>query len=76
MGKIDFQGMHPDAQTEARRLADEVDLHHPDGADRRHRRTLTALADVEAGRVIEDEAMEAWADSLGTDRELPVPKPL
>jgi predicted transcriptional regulator len=33
------------------------------------------LADVDAGRLIDDDAMRAWADSLGTDQELPVPEP-
>ncbi len=46
----------------------------PDRTERRHQRTLRALADVDAGRLIDDEAMQAWADSLGTDHELPVPR--
>jgi hypothetical protein len=33
------------------------------------------LADADAGRLIDGEAMKAWADSLGTDDELPVPEP-
>jgi hypothetical protein len=60
---------------EQRRLVREVDAQNPGGAERRRQRTLTALADVDAGRLIDDEAMQAWADSLGTDRELPVPQP-
>lgn len=44
-------------------------------AQRRRQRTLTALADADAGRLISDEAMQAWADSLGTGLELPVPQP-
>jgi hypothetical protein len=59
-----------------RRLALETDAREPAGADRRRRLTLEGLADVDAGRLIDDEAMEAWADSLGTDRELPIPQPL
>ena len=43
--------------------------------DERHRLTLEALADVDAGRLIEDTAMQAWADSLGTAEELPLPQP-
>ncbi|MFI4987490.1 MAG: CopG family ribbon-helix-helix protein [Alphaproteobacteria bacterium] len=34
--------------------------------EERHRLTLEALADVDAGRVIEHQAIEAWAASLGT----------
>jgi hypothetical protein len=31
---------------------------------------------MDAGRLIDDEAMQAWADSLGTDHELPIPQPM
>lgn len=44
-----------------------------DREDERHRMTLEALADVDAGRLISDEAMKAWADSLSTDHRLPRP---
>jgi hypothetical protein len=69
------------AETKAdrqRRLAREADAIYaldPAGAERRRRRTLRALDDVDAGRLIDDEAMAAWAASLGTDHELPVPEP-
>ena len=43
--------------------------------DERRRRTFRALADVDAGRLIDDEAMRDWADSLGTDKELSIPQP-
>ena len=36
--------------------------------EERHRLTLEALADVDAGQVIEHQAVQAWADSL-TDRK-------
>lgn len=49
--------------------------HASDRERQRHLRTLAALADVDAGRLIDDAAMRAWADSLGTDRELPIPQP-
>jgi hypothetical protein len=65
-------------ETEAGRqrlLAREAERRDPAGADRRRRLTLEGLADVESGRLIEDEAMRAWADSLGTSRELPIPQP-
>lgn len=37
----------------------------------RDRLTQEALADVDAGRVIDHQAVQAWADSLGTDQQLP-----
>jgi predicted transcriptional regulator len=42
--------------------------------EERHRLTLEALADVDAGRVIDHQAVQAWADSLGTDKPLPPPR--
>lgn len=44
-----------------------------DQEEERHRLTLEALADVDAGRLIDHQAIVAWADSLGTDRPLPPP---
>ena len=35
--------------------------------------TLEALEDVDAGRVIDHQVIQAWADSLGTDKSLPSP---
>jgi len=58
-----------------RRLARETDARDPAGTERRRRLTLEGLADVDAGRLIDDEAMQAWADNLGTDQELPLPQP-
>lgn len=49
-------------------LAAWVDLE-----EERHRMTLEALADVDAGRVIDHQAIKAWADSLNTDAPLPSP---
>ena len=43
--------------------------------EERHRLTLEGLVDVDAGRVVEQAEVEAWAQSLGTDDALPVPKP-
>jgi predicted transcriptional regulator len=42
--------------------------------EERHRLTLEALADVDAGRVIDHQAVQAWADSLGTAAPLPPPR--
>jgi predicted transcriptional regulator len=41
--------------------------------EERHRMTLEALEDVDADRVIDHQAIRAWADSLETDRPLPSP---
>jgi predicted transcriptional regulator len=42
--------------------------------EERNRLTQEALADVDAGRVINHQAVQIWADSLGTDLPLPVPR--
>ncbi len=44
-----------------------------DQEEERHNLTLDALADVDAGRVIDHQAIQAWADSLSTDSPLPPP---
>lgn len=38
------------------------------------RLTMEALSDVDAGRVVDDSAVRAWADSLGGEQPLPVPR--
>ncbi|MGH7985919.1 MAG: CopG family ribbon-helix-helix protein [Candidatus Binataceae bacterium] len=45
-----------------------------DEEEERQRLTLEALADVEDGRVIDHQAVQAWADSLHTDKPLPAPR--
>ena len=42
--------------------------------EERRRLTLEALADVDAGRVIDHQAVQAWADSLDSDEPLPTPR--
>lgn len=42
--------------------------------EERDRMTREALADVDAGRVIDHQAVQAWADSLGTEQPLPPPR--
>lgn len=42
--------------------------------EERDRLSQEALADVDAGRFIDHQAVQAWADSLGTDQELPLPR--
>lgn len=44
-----------------------------DQEEERHRMTLEGLADVDAGRTIDPQAIQAWADSLATDKPLPSP---
>jgi predicted transcriptional regulator len=39
-----------------------------------HRLTLEALKDVDAGRVIDHDAIQAWALSLETESPLDIPK--
>ena len=36
--------------------------------------TREALADVDVGSVIDHQAVQAWANSLGTDSPLPMPR--
>lgn len=45
-----------------------------DQEEERRRMTLEALADIDAGRVIEHLAVHAWANSLDTDTLLPMPR--
>jgi len=45
-----------------------------DQEEERERLTKEALADVDSGHVIDHLAVQAWADSLGTDAPLPVPR--
>jgi len=59
------------AQTETKVLTVHIPLPLAEKVDRiaaceeeRSRLTLEALADVDAGRVIDHQAVQAWADSL------------
>ena len=49
-------------------LAAWVDLE-----EERHRMTLEALGEVDAGLLVDHEIICAWVDSLGTDTPLPPP---
>lgn len=42
--------------------------------EERDRLTQEALAEVDAGRVIDHQTVQAWANSLSTDQLLPVPR--
>lgn len=56
-------------------LADKVDALAAwvDQEEVRSRLTREALADVDAGRVIDHQAVQAWADSLDTEHPLAEP---
>ena len=45
-----------------------------DQEEERNRLTHEALAEVDAGSVIDHQAVQAWADSLSTDTPLPAPR--
>ncbi len=45
-----------------------------DQEEERHRLTLEAMMDVDNGDVIDHQSVQAWADSLGTNKPLPVPR--
>lgn len=45
-----------------------------DQEEERERLTREALADVDVGRVIDHQAVQAWADSLSSDTPLSVPR--
>ena len=42
--------------------------------EERDRLTLEGLDDVDAGRVIDHQAVQAWAESLSTDEPLKMPR--
>ena len=44
-----------------------------DQEEERSRLTREAMADVDAGNVIDHQSVQAWADSLGSDNPLPAP---
>jgi predicted transcriptional regulator len=45
-----------------------------DQEEERQRLTMEALADVDAGRIIDDKPVQEWAESLSTENPLPVPR--
>lgn len=45
-----------------------------DQEEERSRLTREALTDVDGACVIDHQAVQAWADSLGTDTPLPLPR--
>ena len=45
-----------------------------DQEEERRRLTLQALTDVDIGHVIDHQAVQAWANSLDTEKPLPEPR--
>lgn len=45
-----------------------------DQEEERSRLTREALADVDQGKLVDHQSVLAWADSLGSDKPLPVPR--
>ena len=45
-----------------------------DQEEKRELLTREALADVDAGLVVDHQAVQAWADSLSTEEPLPLPR--
>lgn len=45
-----------------------------DQEEERRRMTIDAMADVQSGQVIDHQSVQAWADSLSSDKQLPVPR--
>ena len=45
-----------------------------DHEEERQRLTIEAMADVDAGRVIDHKAVQEWAESLSTETPLPLPQ--
>jgi len=45
-----------------------------DQEEERSRLTREALADVDTGRIVDHQAVQAWADSLSADTPLSVPR--
>lgn len=42
--------------------------------EERRRMTIEALADVDAGHVVDHRAVQTWAESLDSDQPLPLPR--
>ena len=42
--------------------------------EERRRMTLDAMADVETGNFIDHQSVQAWAESLSSDKPLPIPR--
>ena len=42
--------------------------------EERRRMTLDAMADVETGNFIDHQSVQAWAESLSSDKPLPTPR--
>ena len=45
-----------------------------DQEEERHGMTLEAMADVDAERIIDHQAVQEWAESLGSEKPRPLPR--
>ena len=45
-----------------------------DQEEERNRLTREAMADVDSGHVLDHQTVQAWADSLGTDKPMDLPR--
>ncbi|TNC97971.1 MAG: CopG family transcriptional regulator [Gallionellaceae bacterium] len=45
-----------------------------DQEEESRRVTVEAMADIEAGLIVDHQVVQAWADSLSTEKPLPVPR--
>ncbi|MBZ0145368.1 MAG: ribbon-helix-helix domain-containing protein [Rhodocyclaceae bacterium] len=43
--------------------------------EERDRLMLVAMSDVDAGRVVDHDSVQAWAESLSAEEPLPLPRP-
>ncbi|MCP1603959.1 CopG family transcriptional regulator [Pseudomonas citronellolis] len=62
------------ATSKTRSVTAQVPVELAERVDERSRLTHEALADVDADRVIDHQAVQAWADSLDSDTSLPLPE--
>ncbi len=45
-----------------------------DQEEERRRMTIDAMGDVQSGQVIDHQLVQAWADSLSSDKPMPAPR--
>ena len=63
-------------QMTARRIKKDAPAARSAQEAQRDRLTREAMAEVESGRVVDQIQVMAWAEGLGTEQPLPVPRPL
>ena len=58
----------------AGRLVKQALIAWVDQEEKRHLMNVEAFADVDNGQVIDHASVKAWADSVDTDKPLPMPR--